>query len=154
MAVEYTLLMQKMADGSAMKSSLDDFGFVVCDIPWPDVETKKLKSRDWPGEDGEDVYIPSVLNVAAYDIEITLIYKGDRCSCKRNYSALRDYLLGRDGGGAALIIYDPYNGFGRQGVYLLKITNPQYFHDNINDILEVTLTLRVTDPLTDITLSV
>lgn len=45
MAVEYTLLMQKTADGSAVKSSLDDFGFAVCDIPWPDEETEEVLAK-------------------------------------------------------------------------------------------------------------
>ena len=47
MAVEYTLLMQKTTDGSAVKSSLSDFGFAVRDIPWLDEETQEVAARTW-----------------------------------------------------------------------------------------------------------
>lgn len=77
MAVEYTLLMQKTKGGSAVKSSLSDFGFVVCDIPWPDEETEEVATRTWPGQHGEDAYIPpSGLKLKAYEVEVEFCYKG------------------------------------------------------------------------------
>lgn len=74
--VEHTLLMQKAASGSAVKSSLEDFGFAVCEIEQPDVETEELATREWPGEDGEDVYIsPDGQKLQAYDVEVKLTHK-------------------------------------------------------------------------------
>lgn len=77
MEVEHSLLMQGAADGSEVKSSLDDFGFAVCGIEWPELEVKELTTRKWPGEHGEDAYIPpSGLKFAAYDVEASLCFKG------------------------------------------------------------------------------
>lgn len=77
MEVEHSLLMQGAADGSEVKSSLDNFGFAVCGIEWPELEVKELTTRKWPGEHGEDAYIPpSGLKFAAYDVEASLCFKG------------------------------------------------------------------------------
>lgn len=76
MAVEYTLLMQKAKDGSAVKSSLADFGLAVCQIPWPSTKIKEPAKRSWPGKHGEDVFMPSVHKLEAYDLTVEFSHKG------------------------------------------------------------------------------
>ena len=153
MAVEYTLLMQKTTDGSAVKSSLSDFGFAVCSFPWPDEEVQEVATRTWPGEHGEDAYIPpGGLKLQAYDVEVELCYKGSVHTAYAAYKALRNYLIGANGDGAELRIYDPYWRRGRTGVSVKKIPAPTPFRDNLNDGMSMTVTFRVTDPATDITL--
>lgn len=150
MAVEYTLLMQKTAEGSAVKSSLDDFGFAVCDIPWPDEETEELATRKWPGGDGEDAYIPPVgQKLQAYDIEVQFCYKGDVDTTYVAYKTLRDYLTGP---GGFLRIYDPYWRKGCNGVYVKKFHDHNPHRSNIDEVLSMKVTLRVTDPKTEIAL--
>lgn len=148
MAVEYTLLMQKSASGSALKSSLDDFGFAVDDIEWPDVETEDVAARVWPGIDGEDAYIPPAgQKLQAYDQEIEFLYKGNIGTARAKYKALRDYLIGE---GGFLKIYDPYWTRGRQGVYVKKFGELKPVRTNIDECLGMKVTFRVTDPMTEI----
>lgn len=154
MAVEYFLLMQKTKDGSAVKSSLDDFGFAVCDIPWPDEEVQEVAVREWPGEHGEDAYIPpGGLKLQAYDVEIEFCYKGAVNTANTKYNALRDYLMGIAGDGAELRIYDPYWKRGRTNVYLKKISDRDPHRSNTDEVLKMKATFRVADPKTEITLN-
>lgn len=154
MAVEYSLLMQKTKDGSAVKSSLADFGFAVCDIPWPDEEVQEVAVREWPGEHGEDAYIPpGGLKLQAYDVEIEFCYKGAANTAYTKYKALRNYLIGASGDGAELKIYDPYWKKGRQKIYLKKLSDLKPFKTNIDEGLSTKATFRVTDPIAEITLN-
>lgn len=151
MAVEYSLLMQKMKDGSVVKSSLADFGFVVCDIPWPDEETQEIAARTWPGEHGEDAYIsPAGLKLQAHDLEVLFCYKGERFSAYDAYKTLRAYLIGE---GGFMRLYDPYWRKGRQKVYLKNISDIAPHRSNIDEVLSFKATFRVTDPNTEIVLS-
>ncbi len=151
MAVEYTLLMQKTKDGSAVKSSLDDFGFAVCDIPWPSDKTKEVAVREWPGVHGEDAYIPpGGLKLQAYDVEIVFSYKGAANTAYSKYKALRNYLIGASGDGAELKIYDPYWRRGRTNIRLLEIGDLEPHRDNAGEVLSAKAKFRVADPMTEI----
>ena len=154
MALEYTLLIRKSSSGSAVKSSLTDFGFAVCSSDWPDEETQELAVRKWPGENGEDAYIPPQgLKLEAYDLSVDFCYKGAKETAYSAYTKLRSYLIGEDGNGAELIVYDPYWKKGRKGVYVKKFADIDAHRSNIDEVMEVKVTFRVTDPITDITLS-
>lgn len=137
----------------SVKSSLASFGFAVLDIPWPPFKAKELATRDWPGEDGEDVYIPARIPAAAYDIEIEMVYKGSRETAYTKYCALRNYLSGADGSGAELMVYDPYKRIGRKGVFLKAMDDGEFMRSNVDEILSIPVTFRVSDPVTDITLT-
>lgn len=151
MAVEYTLLMQKTADGSAVKSSLDDFGFAVCDIPWPDEETEEVATRKWPGVDGEDAYIPpGGQKLQAYDVEVEFRYKGDLNTAYAAYKTLRNYLIGA---GGFLRLYDPYWKKGRKEVYVKKFHDRKPHRSNIDEALSMKVTFRATNPTSEITLA-
>lgn len=137
-----------------MKSSLDDFGFAVCDIPWPDEEVQEVAVREWPGEHGEDAYIPPVgLKLQAYDVEVQFCYKGDVDTAYAKYKALRDWLTGIDGSGAELRVYDPYWRKGRTGIYVKKFSGLNPRRSNIDEVLSINVTFRVTDPITEIRLT-
>lgn len=153
MAVEYTLLMQKTTDGSTVKSSLVDFGFAVCDIMWPDDDVQDVAVRKWPGEHGEDAYIPpSGLKLQAYDVEMQFCYKGDVNTAHAKYKALRDWLMGIDGSGAELSVYDPYWRKGYTKMYVKKFSDCDSHRSNIDEVLSMKVTFRVTDPITEIRL--
>lgn len=152
---EYSMLMQKMKDGSAVKDSLTDFGIVCTDAPFmPFGEVKELASNDWPDEDGEDTYIPAQIPLASYDMEIGLAYKGGLGSCYTKIKAFRDYLTGRDNNGGAMKVYLPYPGIGRQNVYFKSMTDWEFDKSDVDEVLTATLTLRVTDPVTDVILNI
>lgn len=151
--MDYTLLFQKMKDGSGVKDSLTDFGVVCTNIPFmPKGEAKELAKNDWPDESGEDTYIPEVIPTQAYDWEIEMAYKGALKSCYTNIKAFTDYLTGRDGSGGAMKVYSSYTGVGRQNVHYQNIGDFEFTKSNIDEVLTFTLTLRVTDPDTDVVL--
>lgn len=151
MVVEYTLLMQKTKDGSVVKDSLADFGFAVRRIPWPAEEAEDVATRTWPGEHGEDAYIPpDGLKLKAYDINVEFCYKGAVNTAYNAYKAMRNYLAGIDGSGGELKIYDPYWRKGRKGVRVKKIDDADARRSNLDEVLPIKVTFRVADPITEI----
>lgn len=151
--MEYTLLMQKMKEGASVKDSLTDFDIVCTSVPFEGTEVKELPSNNWLDEDGDDTYIPDVLPISGYDMEIGMCYKGALSSCYTKMKAFRDYLTGKDGSGAAMKIYSQYTGIGRQNVYCTSISDPEFSKSNIDEVLEFSVTLHVTDPVTDVVLN-
>ena len=153
MVKEYEFLMQKCKSDSKVKSSLRDFGFAVTEIPWPDTAVKEIAKRNWPGEHGEDAYFPSMHGMEAYDLSVKFVYKGD---LKTSYGAmkkLREYLMGMDGDGTEMRVYDPYNGIGKAGVTLSKMTDREPHRTSLGDVLEMTVVFRVTSPVSELTLN-
>ncbi|MDE7345354.1 MAG: hypothetical protein K2N48_01275 [Muribaculaceae bacterium] len=158
MAVEYTLWMQKTKEGSEVKDSLSAFGFAVCAIPWPSEETEDVSVRVWPGQHGEDAYIPpSGLKLKAYDVEVEFCFKSSVLSLESSegsayeaYKALRNYLTGIDGSGGELKIYDPYWRRGRKKVRVKKIGDLDPHRSNVDEVLSAKVTFRVADPVTEI----
>ncbi len=149
--VEYSLYMQKTKEGSEVKDSLSGFGFAVCGIQWPTEETQDVATRVWPGEHGEDAYIPpSGLKLKAYDLDVEFCFKGNVNTAYSAYKALRDWLCGIDGSGAELKIYDPYWRRGRTKVRVKKIGDLKTHRDNAGEVLSCKVTFRVADPMTEI----
>ena len=170
---EYTLWMQKTKEGSEVKDSLSAFGFAVCAIPWPSEETEDVSVRVWPGQHGEDAYIPpSGLKLKAYDVEVEFLWKsgagGSDTETNQDagadgtgrletslpykaYRALRNWLTGIDGTGGELMIYDPYWRKGRTKVRVKKFSDLEPFRTNVDEVLSAKVTFRVADPVTEIT---
>lgn len=154
MAVDYELIMQKTKDGSAVKSSLSDFGFAVCEIEWPDETIKELATRSWPGEHGEDTYLPPEgLKLEAFDLPVEFVYKGNPRTALSTYNTLRSYIFGIDGSGAGLKIYDPYWGRGFASVHAKKISDLTHVRMNTDEYLSATVTFRVLNPTAGIVLN-
>lgn len=150
---DYTLLIQKTKEGSGVKDSLSDFGFAISEIPWPSEETQDISVRVWPGEHGEDAYIPpSGLKLKAYDLEVEFIYKGEIDTAKSAYTTFRNYLTGIDGSGGELKVYDRYWKRGRKGVYVKKIDSFEAFRSNLDESVSFKVTFRVNDPVSEIVL--
>lgn len=151
MVAKYTLYMKKNKSGGVLKSSLTDFGFAVSDIPWPNLEIQEVFKHEWPGEHGEDAYIPPAgLKIQAYDLEVKFCYKGALGTAYAKYKAFRNYLIGASGDGAELLLYDPYWEKGCAKAHLTSIgeLNPQ--KTNADEILPLKATFRVTDPMTNV----
>lgn len=151
MAMEYTLWMQKTIDGSTVKDSFSAYGFAVCEIQWPDEETQDVAVREWPGEHGEDAYIPQTgLKLMAYDMDVEFCYKGGVETADAAYTVFRNYLTGIDRSGSELMIYDPYWKRGRQGVRVKKIANLEPLRSNIDEAVSCKVTFRVADPIAEV----
>lgn len=152
--MEYSLLMQKMRSNSVVKDSFVDFGIVCTDVPFlPFGEAKELPTREWPDEDGEDTYIPDRIPIDAYDFEIEFCYKGNRSTAYGKIRSFFEYITGMDNNGSALKIYSPYTGIGRQNIHFKSISDFDFGKSNIDESVVFSVTFRVTDPVTDVTLT-
>lgn len=146
-----TFYFKKTATASGVKSTQRDFGFAVVSTTWANETVKEMVSREWAGEHGEDTYIPPKgLRIQAYDVDVELCYKGDKGTSNAKYRELRSYLLGLDGDGADFIIYDPYLKKGRQKVYVKSISDITAYGTNLDEVLKIKITFRVTDPITEV----
>ena len=168
----HKLLFQK-GDGSVI-DSYAQWGIVCVKVPFKvGGKTKKLPNREWYDEHGDDTYIPDALMMEAYDAEFEMAYKGEELASNpfdldlafQNINAFKKWLSGNNtnsGSGAELKIYSPYSTIGRQGCYLLEISDEDphvqtknvgsnLYHENV---VTFKVKFRVTDPATEITLTV
>lgn len=147
--------MQKYNTFSSAVDSLSTFGFAVESIPWPALETQDVATRTWPGEHGEDTYIPATgMKFKSFDVEATFCYKGEIDSALSSYNKFRDYLIGLDGEGGILKIYDPYWRKGYNGAYIKKISDFDPNRTNIDESLSFKATFRIADPVSIIGIGV
>lgn len=151
MVEAYSILFQKTVEGAKVKDLLTEWNMVCTDFPfelYP--ETKVLPKRDWADEDGEDTFIPDVLPLKAYDLEAGICYKGKMSTAYDKLTSFLSYLIGEDGNGATLKVYNLYAGIGRQGLYFLGASDYNFHSTNDGDIVTFKVKFRVTDPKTQI----
>lgn len=155
MARPYAIYFKKMKSDALVVDTLDNWGIVCKEFPFKLYgEAKELPSHDWKDEDGDDEYIPSELPIASYEVEVEFAYKGVMDSANANIKGFLDYLTGRDGSGVKLAVYDTYTKIGRQHVRFASVSD-DVFHrqEEGGDVVVFSVTFKVNDPVTDITLS-
>lgn len=121
-------------------------------------EIKDLPQRDWYDEHGDDVYIPSDgMKFKGYDLEAKFLYVGTQANMKSELKSFIEFIYGQNAEGSPLLaVYDEYTKTGRRGVYVLSVDDDLVLYDERNPhvIAQFKVKFRVTDPITDITLSV
>lgn len=139
-----------------VKDSVRDFGMYCKDVPFTMFgEAKELVSDNFTDEDGEDEYIPSVLPMKSYTMEVTFAFKGDRDSANKALRSFVNYLTGRDTNseGAEFDMYSTYTEIGRQKCRFVSLSNDaELVREDGYDILFPKITFKVNDPVTDIKL--
>ena len=162
--------------GDVVKNTYTEWNIACCNVPFKTGgKTKALSVRDWKDEHGEDAYIPAKLMFEPYDMEFEMAYVGKEvatnpfdCSLAlEKIDAFKKWLTGSDdltnhpnGTGASLTIYSPYTTIGRQGCYLLEVSDEEphvqlkqeatnMYNENV---ITFKLTFRVTDPTTNVTI--
>lgn len=159
MAKPYAIYFKKMKDDALVVDTLDNWGIVCKDFPFKLYgEAKELPSHDWKDEDGDDEYIPDVLPIAAYEMEVEFAYKGNMFTANSNIKGFLDYLTGREGDGAEFMCYDTFTRIGRQKMRFVSVSEDIFHRDQNNseygcDVIVFSVTFKVNDPVTDITLS-
>lgn len=168
----FTLLFQK-GEGSVV-NSFTQWGIVCCKVPFKaGGKSKDLPKRDWHDEQGEDTFLPGKLMFEGYDAEFELAYQGQELATNPFNLSLavtainnfKKWLSGNDteeGSGSELKIYSPFAAIGRQGCYLLEIsdedpcvmTKTQGGNLYNENVVTFKVRFRVTDPMTNITLTV
>ena len=135
-------------------------------------KSKEPAKREWHDEHGEDAYIPNKLMLEAYDAEFEMAYCGKELASNpfdldlafTHINSFKKLLTGNntsEGSGAQLKIYSPYSTIGRQGCYLLEISDEEphvqlmqqggnLYHENV---VTFKVKFRVTDPVTDVDLT-
>lgn len=147
MAESYSILFQKEKTGSVLKDLVRDFNMVCLSFPLQlNLEAKDVVTDDWPEEDGEDWFEPSVLPLKAYDINVEIGYSGDYWSTK--IESFLNYLTGQDGSGVKMKMYDVHTGIGRKGVRFVSYEPNLSGYDG--KLMTFTIRFRVTDPRTKV----
>lgn len=155
----YAIYFKKMKDDALVVDTLDNWGIVCKNFPFKLYgEAKELPSHDWKDEDGDDEYIPDVLPIAAYEMEVEFAYKGDMFTANSNIKGFLDYLTGREGDGAEFMCYDTFTRIGRQKMRFVSVSEDIFHRDQNNseygcDVIVFSVTFKVNDPVTEITLS-
>lgn len=135
---------------------LEKFNIGCEEFPFKDKpEAKELPKRDWPGEDGVEVYIPKQVPMKAYEVEVTFIYKGTEETMQTDLKNFINFLYGRNEGatGARLAIYDEHVKIGRKDVRVLKVSNDFFYDEDWDDekMAGFKVTFEVDDPVTEVT---
>lgn len=135
-------------------------------------ETKDLPNREWHDEDGDDTYMPSDgLKFKGYNMEVKFLYVGTEQDMSTDLKDFVDFICGRinvtkSGNvytkvknsptkNVMLAVYDEYTKTGRRGVYVNEVGNDLLAYDDANtDVIGIfKIKFRVTDPVTDMTLT-
>lgn len=156
MAKPYSIYFRKMNDESPVVDTLGKWGVVCKDFPFKVYgDAKDLPKHDWKDEDGDDEYIPSVLPISSYEMEVEFAYKGAMDSANKKIKEFLDYLTGRDGTGAEFSVYDTYTRIGRQHMRFVSVKDDIFLRsESGGDVIVFAVTFKVNDPVTDITLAV
>ena len=159
------LIQQQTYDGStytdvgSVIDTQEEYSVVCSECPFKILPTtKELAKRDWPDEDGEDVFMPADgLKFKAYDLEVKFLYVGSEENMSVDLNSFIGFIYGRNEDGSPLLaIYDEYTQQGRRGVYALEVNNEFLAYDDANDgvVGEFKVKFRVTDPVYNAELSV
>ena len=139
---------------------LKTFNIVCQDFPFmKNPKSKELPTRDWAGSDGLDVYVPNVIPMKNYEIEVVFLYVGEDESIRTDISNFIDFIYGRisvnsEGGfkSGRLAVYNEYVGMGRKDIVVSEVDN-EIFCVNDSDpdaIAKFKVKFNVYDPTTEV----
>ena len=135
---------------------LETYKIICQEFPFnKNPKPKELPTRDWAGEDGVDVYVPTKIPVKHYDIEVEFLYVGTEDAIREDLTGFIDFLYGRQEGatGGRLAIYNEHTGIGRKDVVIAEVKNELFYLTESDDdaIAKFKVKFTVYDPTTDVT---
>ena len=144
----------KVGDVENVADTLTQFGLIVKSNPYkvmPDM--KEPYGNDWKDEDGTDEYVKGMKH-KSYDIQVSFYVKAKDDTTKTAAEYVRDaqkdfFDVIKNGD---LKIYDAYTGIGRQKVRYVGTSGESFREKDGTARLIFTVTFRVNDPVTLITL--
>lgn len=114
---------------------------------YPDM--KDIPSYDWKDSSGDDEFLPDTPVYKAYEMECEFLFIGEHGTANSQIKSFISY-LSSDG---YFSIYDTYTKVGRTKVrYVSNSPSVLYRREEMTDKVIFELTLKVNDPITDITL--
>lgn len=170
----YRLYIQQIKfDGSSYAKgdvfdTYSEWGIACKEFPFMILpEPKPVVTRNWSGEDGLEIYVPTKICAKEYDIDTEFIIKGDdnlsdddaTDGVITNIKSFIKFLYGEDWdgqdicGGVRLAIYDTYTKIGRKDIVLKKINPNAYERQNGGNSAVIVLKMQfaVYDPTTEVT---
>lgn len=171
-----TYVMQLAFDGITYSHGkvvelLDKFGVICENFPfklYP--EPKELPKRDWLGQHGVDVYVPSTIPMKEYRLDVEFLYVGkddykagvnDTRKIREDINNFIKFLYGRIGSGVSgdtvqsgrLAVYNEHTKIGRKDITVNKVDPKLFLCDNSDDeaIARFVVTFDINDPVTDVT---
>jgi len=166
MAIYKTYVQQLGFDGKTYTKGtvvdlLERFNIACQEFPYKRLpKPKDLPTRDWAGDDGLDVYIPTGgLPAKSYDIEVEFIYVGTEETMRNDLIMFIDFLNGRTPGGindsvqsGRLAIYDEHVQMGRKDVAVSEIDNELYYRSEYDGdkVARFKVKFTVYDPSTEV----
>ena len=156
-----TYIQQLSFDGisytrGAFVDLLRDYNIVAQDFPFvKNPESKELPTRNWPGSDGLDVYVPKQMPVKEYVLEVTFLYKGIEQNMRSDIKAFIDFLYGRNYGaiGSRLAIYNERVAMGRKDITVKSVSNELFYATDFDPdaVAAFNIKFNVFDPTTEVT---
>ena len=151
------LLMKKYTTGASVIDSQTQWGIVCKKFPFePISEAKDLPSKSWHDEDGDDEFIPNVIPMKAYEVDVEFICVAPNGQAGVKIQSFLNYLTGRDtpSTGSKLQIYDTHTKIGRGDIRFVGYKNDAFMLPSSGeDVVVFTITFKINDPVTQITLS-
>jgi len=145
-----SFLIQKMSGGDVRATS--EWGIEV--VSYPVVprgrEVKELPNNDWYDEHGLDEYIPDVLPMKEYEIEVGFVYHGEPNTGMSQVNQFLSFLAN----GGSNKIYSSRIQQGRRDVRLKSVdVTGEAIDSGCDDVVLFTVVFQVNDPITEVTLS-
>lgn len=117
-------------------------------------EAKELPKRDFPDENGVEVFAPTQMPLKDYEIDVIFIYKGNESSMRSDVQNFLNFLYGRNNGavGSTFAIYDEHVKIGRKDVRVKRVGNEFFYNEDYDDEKQAgfKVTFNVDDPATDV----
>lgn len=155
-----------------MSDLLTDFGIIIQNFPFKVLpEAKELPKRDWAGEHGVDVYVPKVMPVKDYKLEIECLYVGkddykaglgDERLIRKDITDFIEFIYGHSKApgqdannnvqSGRLAIYNEHTKNGRKDVTVSKVDPDLFLCDSTDDecIARFKVTFNINDPVTKV----
>lgn len=110
---------------------------------------KEYAKNDWKDQDGDDEYIPQTPVYKAYEMKIGFLYVGPKDSFNLKIKAFWEYVRSGE-----FKIFDTHTGIGRQKVRYVSYDPNSFYRRNNGDIVQFSMTFKINDPITEITLNI
>lgn len=151
MAILYKpFLIQKLSDEAPVRDS-KEWNIWIKSVTFkvfPDL--KDVSTRDWMDQQGDDEFLPNIPVYKAYKIECEFVFKGLYETANTQIKSFLKYLAE----GGFFKFYDTYTKIGRTNIRYDSYDNDAlYRREGQDDIVLFKVTLKVNDPITDITLT-
>lgn len=161
MALHRLYILQALYDGenytkSSPIDTYEDFRVMCSAVPFKLLtDAKDVVTKDWKGEHGLEVYIPSSARIKDYDLEVTFLYCGEHEDMRDDIQGFLKFLYGLNDGAisARLAMYDEETRTGRKDIRLVNVKyNTWWDEPDLDDeaIAEFVCQFHVYDPVTDV----